>query len=227
MDWSTVCREVERLPASADVQLVLLAPSGGEITVRGANAGAELMAEASGHCPNLKWATGDAADGSGAESAAANGATATDLRRLVPQVTVRAQGRELPVRVAGVPEGKFLPGLLRDLADHLRGEPRLSQSTRAQLAQVKAPLTITVFAKPECPFCPVVVHLAQAMALENPLIQAQIVSIDQFPGATKAHRIFAVPRVELQGKKSLTIPGTATEGLFLRYVLRAAGVIEG
>lgn len=59
-----------------------------------------------------------------------------------------ANGRDQGFRFYGAPVGYEFMALLEDIVDVSKGQPRLSEATRAQIAAIDQPLLIQVFSTP-------------------------------------------------------------------------------
>lgn len=59
------------------------------------------------------------------------------------------------------------------------------------------------------------------MALENPLIRADVVEVQEFPHLARIYQVSAVPKVVIN--RAVEFVGAQPEPVFLRYVLTAAG----
>ena len=69
----------------------------------------------------------------------------------------------------------------------------MSAETREFLRQVKTPVTFQVFVTPTCPYCPQAVVLAHQFAMENPLIEAEMVEAMEFPDLSDQYGVSGVP----------------------------------
>lgn len=101
------------------------------------------------------------------------------------------------VRFAGIPSGYEFSSLIQDLLLVSGRDSGLSPATRQALQSLKAPLRLQVFVTPTCPYCPQAVILAHQMAMENPLIQAEMVEAIEFPELSQQHNVSGVPQTTI------------------------------
>jgi glutaredoxin-like protein len=127
--------------------------------------------------------------------------------------------KEYGVRFFGIPSGYEFATLLEDIIDVSRGVTRLSESTKAKLRAIKEPVHIQVFVTPTCPYCPRAVRLAHQMAIENPVITADMVEAIEFPHLANKYDVMAVPKVVINDR--ISFEGALPEAHFLEHVLLA------
>lgn len=101
------------------------------------------------------------------------------------------------VRFAGIPSGYEFSSLIQDLILVSGRDSGLAPTTRQALQSLKAPLHLQVFVTPTCPYCPQAVILAHQMAMENPLIQAEMVEAMEFPELSQQNNVSGVPQTTI------------------------------
>lgn len=141
----------------------------------------------------------------------------TGIPALLP---VAAGEGETRVRFLGVPLGHQFAVLLDDLIDAGRGSSRLSPSTLAQLATIRRPLHIRVFASADCPYSPRAVRFAHQLAFAHPLVQAEMVSVVEFPEVADRFGVESLPTVVVNDGV-VQFEGALSEPEFCAQVLRA------
>lgn len=101
------------------------------------------------------------------------------------------------MRFAGIPSGYEFSSLIQDVLLVSGRDSGLSPATRQALQSLKTPLHLQVFVTPTCPYCPQAVILAHQMAMENPLIQAEMVEAIEFPELSQKHNVSGVPQTTI------------------------------
>lgn len=104
-----------------------------------------------------------------------------------------AEWRDYGIRFYGIPAGHEFSSLVHDLLLVSKGDSKLHPKTRAFLAALKKPVHLQVFITPTCPYCPSAVILAHRMAMENPLITADMVEAMEFPELSQRYGVSGVP----------------------------------
>ena len=101
-----------------------------------------------------------------------------------PGIVIAAQnGDEIVdygIRYAGIPSGHEFSSLVTDLIQVSGRGSGLQEETRAFLRDLKEPVHMMVFVTPTCPYCPRAVVLAHPMAMESPMVQAEMVEAKEF-----------------------------------------------
>jgi len=133
----------------------------------------------------------------------------------VPATVIRG-GKGAQVKLYGVPAGYEFSTFLTDIILLSRGETQLSSETRNALAEVKTPVHVQVFVTPTCPYCPGAVSVAHQFAMENPLIQADMVEVSEFPQLGVKYNVMGVPKTVIN--EDIELVGAQTEEEFLRQV---------
>lgn len=134
-------------------------------------------------------------------------------------------GKDYGIRHFGIPTGYEFGTLIHDIEMVSQGESGLKPATKAALAQVTEPLHFQVFVTPTCPYCPGAVITAHKMAMENPLIRADMVEANEFPELSEKYGVMGVPRVVIN--EDHYFEGALPEEVFLLAALDALGKDTG
>lgn len=124
------------------------------------------------------------------------------------------------IRYAGVPSGHEFSSLIQDIILVSGRDSRLSQQTRELLSQVTEPVSLQVFVTPTCPYCPQAVILAHQMAMESPMVQAEMVEAMEFPELSSRHGVSGVPQTTINDGAGHLI-GAVPEQQLLAEILRS------
>lgn len=101
--------------------------------------------------------------------------------------------KDYGIRFAGIPSGHEFASLIQDIILVSKRESGLSQETRKFLADLSQPVKLQVFVTPTCPYCPSAVILAHQMALESPMVEAEMVEATEFFELSEKHAVSGVP----------------------------------
>jgi glutaredoxin-like protein len=124
------------------------------------------------------------------------------------------------VRFAGVPSGHEFSSLIQDIILVSGRDSKLSQNTRDMLSELKEPVSLQVFVTPTCPYCPQAVILAHQMAMESPLVQAEMVEAMEFPELSSKHGVSGVPQTTINDGAG-NVVGAVPEGQLFAEILRS------
>jgi len=124
------------------------------------------------------------------------------------------------IRYAGVPSGHEFSSLIQDIILVSGRDSRLSQQTRELLSQVTEPVSLQVFVTPTCPYCPQAVILAHQMAMESPMVQAEMVEAMEFPELSSRHGVSGVPQTTINDGAGHLV-GAVPEQKLLAEILRS------
>ena len=119
----------------------------------------------------------------------------------------------------GILMGLELATIIEDIKTISRGVSPLSMDSRKKLRQVNLPVHIQVFVTPNCGYCPAVARLAHALALENPLIRADVVEVQEFPALGQIYQVRSVPLTVIN--EDIRFAGAVSEPDFVDRVLQA------
>jgi glutaredoxin-like protein len=137
----------------------------------------------------------------------------------VPATVIRGSGGS-QVKFYGVPAGYEFSTFLTDIILLSRGVTELKTETKNALAGLKTPVHLQVFVTPTCPYCPGAVSVAHQFAMENPVIQADMVEVSEFPQLGVKYNVMGVPKTVIN--ENIELVGLQPEEEFLRQVQAAA-----
>jgi glutaredoxin-like protein len=140
----------------------------------------------------------------------------------IPAIAILADGEQpvdYGIRYYGIPSGYEFASLVEDILMVARGESGLSDATKEALAQLREPVHIQVFVTPTCPYCPQAVRLAHQMALESPLVKADMVEAIEFPHLAYKYNVMGVPRTVIN--ETVHIEGAVPEPVLLTKLKEA------
>jgi len=123
------------------------------------------------------------------------------------------------MRFFGLPTGYEFAPLVEDIIDLSTGHTGLSEVSRAQIKDVSYPVHIQVFTTPTCPYCPRMVRLAHQFAMENALVESDMVSAIEFPQLAQKYAVMAVPKTVVN--EVVEIVGAVPEAHFVEQILLA------
>jgi glutaredoxin-like protein len=116
---------------------------------------------------------------------------------LTPTLVIAGEGEDGPIdygiRYLGIPSGHEFSSLIQDILIISSRDSGLNDQTRDFLAELTEPVLLQVFVTPTCPYCPQAVVTAHRMALESPLVEAEMVEATEFPDLSNQYQIMGVP----------------------------------
>ena len=124
------------------------------------------------------------------------------------------------VRYAGVPSGHEFSSLIQDIILVSGRDSELSQQTRDMLADLTEPVSLQVFVTPTCAYCPQAVILAHRMAMESPMVQAEMVAAMEFPELSSKHGVSGVPQTTINDGAG-NVVGAVPEQHLLAEIIRS------
>ncbi len=124
------------------------------------------------------------------------------------------------IRLKGIPAGYEFTTLVRDVLLVSSRDSGLSETTRAWLRGLKEPVHLQVFVTPTCPYCPRAVMLAHQMALESPMVKADMVEAMEFPELADRYGVSGVPHTTINDGAG-TLVGAAPEEDLIAEIQRA------
>ena len=124
------------------------------------------------------------------------------------------------IRYAGIPSGHEFSSLIHDLVLVSGGDSGLGQETRNFLKSLKSPVHLQVFVTPTCPYCPRAVVLAHQMALESPMVEAEMVEAMEFPDLSDRYGVSGVPQTTINYGAG-TVVGAVPEDHLLAEIRRS------
>ena len=111
----------------------------------------------------------------------------------IPAIVIGQNG-DFRVKFYGIPMGLEFPTIIEDIKTLSRGVSPLTMDSRKKLRKVNQPVHIQVFVTPSCGYCPAVARLAHAAAIENPLITADVIEVEEFPSLAQMYGVRGVPK---------------------------------
>jgi len=124
------------------------------------------------------------------------------------------------VRFAGIPSGHEFSSLIHDLILVSERDSGLSLSTREYLSKLDKPVHLQVFVTPTCPYCPRAVVLAHQMAMESPMVEAEMIEAMEFPELSNRHGVSGVPQTTINDGAG-TVVGAVPEENMVDEIQRA------
>lgn len=124
------------------------------------------------------------------------------------------------VRFAGVPSGHEFSSLVHDLVLVSGRDSGLSEASRQHLKDLNNPVLLQVFVTPTCPYCPQAVVLAHQMALESPMVEAEMVEATEFPELSNRFGVSGVPQTTINLGAG-TLVGAVPEDNLMAEILRS------
>lgn len=127
------------------------------------------------------------------------------------------------IRLAGIPSGHEFTTLIHDLILVSGRDSGLNQKTRDFLKSLPKPVNLMVFITPTCPYCPRAVLLAHQMAMESPLIEAEMIEAMEFTDLSDQHQVSGVPQTTINHGAGTAI-GAVPEEQLVKEIQRALEV---
>ncbi len=124
------------------------------------------------------------------------------------------------IRLLGIPAGHEFTTLIQDIILVSSRDSGLGQPTREFLKTLEQPLHLQVFVTPTCPYCPRAVVLAHQMALESPLVTAEMVEATEFPDLADKFGVSGVPQTTINDGAG-TLVGAAPEDYLVAEIVKA------
>lgn len=121
------------------------------------------------------------------------------------------------ISFSGIPAGHEFTSLIQSLIMVSNRDSGLSEASRAFLKTLDKPLRLQVFVTPTCPYCPRAVILAHSMALENPLVRAEMIEATEFPELADRHGVHGVPHTAINDGQAHVI-GAVPEASLLAEI---------
>ena len=147
--------------------------------------------------------------------------------RRIPAI-VMGQNGDSRVKFYGIPMGLEFPTIIEGIKTLSRGVSPLTMDSRKNLRKVNQRIHIQVFVTPSCGYCPALARLAHASAIENPLITADVIEVEEFPSLAQMYGVRGVPKTVIGTASQLTglLPqvqfvGAATEAEFVAKIQEA------
>jgi glutaredoxin-like protein len=138
--------------------------------------------------------------------------------KMVPAI-VTVGSKDYGIRFFGIPVGYEFITLLSSIIDVSKEDSGLEETTKRELEKISEPVHIQVFVTPTCPYCPSMARLAHKMALESPMIKADVIEATEFQDLSLKYNIHSVPTVIINDK--VRFEGAVSEKTFLDKILES------
>jgi glutaredoxin-like protein len=119
------------------------------------------------------------------------------------------------IRFAGIPSGHEFSSLIHDLILVSGRDSGLSSKARQVLQNLDRPVLLQVFVTPTCPYCPQAVVLAHQMALESPMVEAEMVEAMEFPELSNQFGVSGVPQTTINSGAGTVIGAVPEDSLLV------------
>lgn len=111
--------------------------------------------------------------------------------------------------------------MLEDIIDVSKGKSRLKENIKDEIKKINENLHIQVFVTPTCPYCPIMVHLAHQIAIENEKITADMVEVIEFPHLAQKYNVMGVPKIVINEMREVV--GAIPEEILIEEIKAAIG----
>ncbi len=101
------------------------------------------------------------------------------------------------IRFYGIPAGHEFTSLVNEIILVSKRDFGLKPATREFLKTLDREIRLQVFVTPTCPYCPRAVTMAHAMALENPLVKADMIELTEFMELSARYQVQGVPHTAI------------------------------
>ncbi len=136
----------------------------------------------------------------------------------VPALVIMGE-KDYGIRYYGLPFGYEFQTLMEDLVSVSSGNSGLSDTTKALLKTIDKPVHIQVLVTLTCPYCPLVASMAHRFAMENDMIAADVIDVNEFLQIGIKYNVMGVPKTVINEKVDfLSVP---TEEVFAGHVMDA------
>lgn len=148
------------------------------------------------------------------------GKTAASMQVERAPTTIMRGQLNRPVRFEGFPGAGLFPPFVDALVNASRGSTELDPRLKRRLQRVSNPVNVRLFVSPGSPYCPLMLQIAYAFALENHRIKVTAIEIEEFPRLTEALRVTAVPLIIVGDQLRFT--GAVNEDVLLEMIARGS-----
>ena len=131
-------------------------------------------------------------------------------------VIVSKEGDQLidyGIRYFGIPSGYEFTSLVNDLVMVSSRNSALAGPTRQFLKALTQPVYLQVFTTPTCQYCPRAVVLAHQMALESPLVEAEMIDAAAFFDLANQYEVNGVPHTVINHGAGRLVGAASEEDL--------------
>jgi len=117
------------------------------------------------------------------------------------------------IRYAGIPSGHEFSSLINDMILVSGRDSGLNPETREILKNLDKPVLLQVYVTPTCPYCPRAVILAHQMAMESPMVEAEMIEAMEFPELASRHGVSGVPQTTINDGAGTVVGAVPEEHL--------------
>jgi glutaredoxin-like protein len=144
-------------------------------------------------------------------------ARALEIQR-APVIAILGE-RDYGLRFYGIPSGYEFSTLLHAIQRASSGTSELDSATKSFLSGLDKPVDYQVFVTPTCPYCPRSAMLAMEMAIESPLVYANIVESAEFPDLANEFNVMGVPLTVINSTER--VEGAAPPNMIVDAIRKA------
>jgi glutaredoxin-like protein len=130
------------------------------------------------------------------------------------------------IRFTGIPSGHEFSSLIHDMILVSGRDSGLSPQTKEILKGLDKPVHLQVFVTPTWPYCPRAVVLAHQLALESPMIEAEMIEAMEFSELSDQYGVSGVPHTAINGNEGSVIGAVPEEHLLAEIQRTLAGKPE-
>jgi glutaredoxin-like protein len=134
----------------------------------------------------------------------------------VPAIAIMGD-KDYGIRIYGMPYGYEFNPFIEAIINVSKGTTNLSEETKQKLKSIDKSVHIQVFVTLTCPYCSIVTGIAHKFAIENDLIQADMIEAGEFPHLAQKYSVMGVPKVVINEQTEFV--GALPEENFLQQVL--------
>jgi glutaredoxin-like protein len=139
----------------------------------------------------------------------------------VPALVILGE-KDYGIRYYGLPFGYEFQTLFEDLVAVSNRNSGLSETTKALLKTVDKHVHIQVLVTLTCPYCPIIASIAHKFAMENDLITADVIDVNEFLQIGIKYNVMGVPKTVINEKVEFL--SVVPEEVFVGHVLEALRV---
>lgn len=126
------------------------------------------------------------------------------------------------IKFNGIPAGHEINSIIRGIMEVSGASQKLPESIEKRLAKIHRPVNIKVFVTLGCPHCPGAVEKAHRLALENPLIDAEMIEAQTFNDLSNRFNVSSVPKIVVNDQYEFV--GNQPMETFLNAIEKAQGL---
>lgn len=122
------------------------------------------------------------------------------------------------IKFNGIPAGHEINSFIPAILEMSGSGEALPESFAAELSKVTQPVNIKVFVTLSCPHCAGAVQKAHKLALENPMIEAEMVEAQTFHAFSEKYNVSSVPKIVIND--TYEIIGNQPLEVFMQEILK-------